>query len=167
MSTIDAPPIAPATSPAVQLPRTDSLAALVSYAVAILAALGLVPLGLTAEQLLAIGSGLFGLVATARTLWERRAELNRQRVLEATRQGQAVAQYLLEQTRARHALDQQRIDQVARLAAKAADPNDPTTLTPGGLLALLESAVDPNATTTPISLMPEPGTFKPGPSYGE
>lgn len=150
-------PVPVTTPPSPQLPRTDLTAAVISGAVALLAILGHVPTGMTTDQLLALGAGLVALAAFVRALWERRAELNRQQVVTSAQQAAELFRQRLEQVRARHGFDTAKLEAVVTLAHRAADPNDPTTLTPDRLLEVA-GLVDPQATTAPIDVPPEETT---------
>lgn len=141
------------TTPKAQLPRTDLTTFAISFAVAALALLGLVPVGMSSDQLLALGAGLAAVGSFVRALWERRAELNRQAVLANAKDAAELFRLRLADVRARHASDQVRLEALASLATRAADPKDPTTITPKGVLDLL-AAVDPDADTAPIDTPP-------------
>jgi hypothetical protein len=145
-------PATPA-APTTQLPRTDLTTFVISFAVAGLALLGLVPVGMDADQLLALGAGLAAIGSFVRALWERRAEINRKTVLENAQNAAELFRLRLADVRARHASDQVRLEAVAHLATRAADPKDPTQITPKGVLDLLH-AIDPDADTAPIDTPP-------------
>lgn len=125
------------TVPKPQLSRSDIGAAIVSIAVGVLATLGLLPTTLSAEQAIAIGTGIFTLLAIGRALWERRAELNRSTLLQQARDAASLYRDMLADARARHAADLQRIDAARAIAARAADPNDDTKLSPAAIIDVL------------------------------
>lgn len=129
---------APVETPsAPQLSRSDVGAAIVSLVVGALAIFGLLPIGLTAEQVIAIGTGIFTLLALGRTLWERRKELNHQMVVQQARQSASFYRDLYAEARARHAADLQRIEAVKQVALRAADPSDDTKLSPDAIVDML------------------------------
>lgn len=146
------PPPAPTKPP---IPRSDLTAMVISVLVGGLALAGYLPAGLSTDDALAIGCGLLAVAAFVRGLWEQRKTLT----LTSARHDALLAADLfrerLAQVRARQAFDAAKLATVAELAHKAADPKDPTTLTPEGLLEALK-AVDPDADTAPIDPPPPP-----------
>ena len=143
----------PPAPPKPNLSRTDLSAAAISFVVALVAMTGHLPAGMDTDDAIALGAGLVAVAAFVRTLWERRAELTRQTVLANAHDAAELFRLRLAEVRARHAGDRVRLEAVASLATKAADPKDPTQITPKGVLDLL-AIVDPDADTAPIDTPP-------------
>lgn len=152
MNADDTTPPAPTKAP---LPRSDLTAMVVSVVVGALALTGYLPEGVTTDQALAVGCALLGVAALVRALWEQRKTLTLTKARHDAVMAAELFRERLANVRARHAFDQAKLAGVVDLATKAADPKDPTTLTPQGLLELL-GAVDPDADTAPIDTPPPP-----------
>lgn len=152
MNAEDTTPPAPTKAP---MPRSDLTAMVVSVVVGALALLGYLPAGISTDDALAIGCALLAVAALVRGLWEQRKTLTLTRARHDAVMAAELFRERLAQVRARQAFDQAKLASVAELAHKAADPKDPTTLTPEGLLETLK-AVDPDADTAPIDTPPPP-----------
>lgn len=141
----------PSTTPPAQLSRTDLTAGIVSMLIAIAAILGLVPIGLTGEEVIALGTGIATVVALGRALWERRAELNRQTVLAQVEAAKESYRETLAAVQARHAADVAKLTAVADLVKRAANPKDATALSPEALLDLLRDYGSPAKSSTSMA----------------
>lgn len=128
----------------VQTPRTDLLAGVISVAIGLLAYFGLLPLGLSAEQAIAVASGLAGLAAFVRALWERRAELNRKTILAEKDAAIDAYKVTLADAQARAAADRAHLEGVMQVVRRAADPADSSALSPAALLEVLKAAAARN-----------------------
>jgi hypothetical protein len=142
------------TAPKPQLSRSDVGAAIVSIVVGVLAGFGMIPLGLTADDAIAIGAGVFTLLAVGRALWERRAELNRQTLLQQARDAANLYRDMLAEVRSRHAADLQRIETVKTIAMRAADPNDATSLSPQAIIDVLAPSAETSDVLASIPSVP-------------
>lgn len=151
----------PQRAPQAQLPRTDLLASVVSMIVAALTVFGLLPVDFDPQLLIAVGTGLFAAVAIVRALWERRAELRRQTMLDELKRGAATWQGMYMAALTRHEADVQRLESARQLVQRAADPADETQLSPAAVLELLNTPTSSFGGAYEIVEQPKPGAPTP------